>query len=113
MRVVFSLPEKGRHLMFSTDVAIPQHLAYVEWYTPFSDAPERHHLLYKISPLRDKEGGHICSVIPLENIRRSVHLFPKFGSSVPQAWTSSSILDVCRTFYVNSFTDRHLYRIIH
>ena len=99
--------------MFSTDVAIPQHLAYVEWYTPFSDAPERHHLLYKISPLRDKEGGHICSVIPLENIRRSVHLFPKFGSSVPQAWTSSSILDVCRTFYVNSFTDRHLYRIIH
>jgi hypothetical protein len=112
VRVVFSIPEKARNAMFGRDVAVPQHLVYVEWYTPFSNPPDRNHLLYKISPLRDQNGGPICSVIPLANIRRSVHLFPKFGPRAPPEWSSSAVLDSCNTFYVNLFTDRHLYRIL-
>jgi len=53
----------------------------------------------------------ICSIIPLANICRSVHLFPKFGPFAPQEWTSSNVLDLCNTFFVNDFTDRHMYRI--
>jgi hypothetical protein len=98
--------------MFNRDVLVPPHLAYVEWYTPFPDTPDHNHLLYKVSPLRDQNGGRICSVIPLMNIRRSIHLIPKFGPSAPREWTSSSVLDLCSSFYVNSFTDRHLYRIL-
>jgi hypothetical protein len=111
VRVVFSIPEKARNLMFRNSVVIPQHLAYVEWYTPFSNPPDRNLLLYKISPLRDEIGGHICSVIPLANIRRSVHLLPRFGPSAPQEY-SSNVLDSCSSFYVNTFTDSHLYRIL-
>ena len=98
--------------MFNRDAAVPQHLVYIEWYTRFSAIPEYNHLLYKVSPLQDQNGGRICSIIPLVNIRRSVHLIPKFGPSAPREWTSSTVLDLCRSFYVNSFTDKQLYRIL-
>ena len=42
------------------DVVIPDHLAYVEWYTRFPAMPDRNLLMYKISPLKDQNGGHIC-----------------------------------------------------
>ncbi|KAF8065173.1 hypothetical protein FPV67DRAFT_1653931 [Lyophyllum atratum] len=111
VRIVFSLPEKSRGILFTnTEAPIPQHLAYVEWYSPLQD-PERHHGLHKISQLKDRNGGRICSIIPIGNIRRSIHLFPKFGRVAHPEWTSSNVLDVCDTFFVNTFTDRHLYRI--
>jgi hypothetical protein len=112
MQVVFSIPEKACNITFSRGVVVPQHLAYIEWNTPFSNPPDHSHLLYKISPLRDQNGGHICSIIPLVKIRRSIHLLPKFGPTAPQEWTSSNVLDLCSSFYVNCFTDGHLYRIL-
>ena len=99
-------------MTFRLGTIIPQHLVYVEWYTPFQDSPKHNHLLYKISPLRDQTGGPICSVIPLANIRRSIHLIPRFGPSAPQEWTHSNVLDLCNTFFVNDFTDKHSYRIL-
>lgn len=93
------------------EAEIPHHLAYIEWYSPLPDNPERNHLLYKVSPQRDPDGSRICSIIPVANIRRSVHLFPKFGPFAPQEWTSNNVLDLCNTFYLNDFTDRHMYRI--
>ena len=95
------------------DISIPRLLAYVEWYSTFKDHPENDTALYKITPLMDRNGGPICSVIPVANIRRSVHLLPKFGPVAPQEWKTSNVLDLCRIFFVNSFTDRHLYRILY
>lgn len=111
IRVVFSLPDRFFPIMFSNGAEVPQHLAYVEWYSPLSDNPEQNHLLYKVSPQKEPDGTRVCSIIPLANIRRSVHLFPKFGPFAPQEWTSSNVLDLCNTFFVNDFTDRHMYRI--
>lgn len=98
--------------MFKPGVIIPEHLAYVEWYTPFAASPEANHLMYKISPAKTRDGGNVSSIIPVANICRSIHLFPKFGPVAPVEWTSSSVLDLCQTFYVNSFTDKHLYRTL-
>lgn len=98
--------------MFKPGVVIPQHLAYVEWYTLFGAAPEANHLMFKVSPTMTSTGDHVSSIIPVANIYCSVHLFPKFGPAAPQGWTSSSVLDCCQTFYVNSFTDKHLYRLL-
>ena len=111
IRVVFSLPTRSLSIMFVDGAEIPQHLAYVEWYSPLPDGPESNHLLYKVSPLKEPDGTHVCSIIPLANIRHSVHLFPKFGAFAPQEWNSSNVLDLCKTFFVNDFTDRHMYRI--
>ncbi|KAJ7796672.1 hypothetical protein B0H14DRAFT_2390413, partial [Mycena olivaceomarginata] len=79
-------------------------LAYVEWFSPFTSHPEPPHLLYKI--YRSLDGA---TIVPVDNIRRSVHLLPKFGPVAPQEWTSSNVLDFCYTFLVNSLSDRHIY----
>ena len=112
IQVVFSIPEKAHNIIFNSGVAIPQHLVYVEWYTPFSDPFDCNHLLYKVFSLQDEVGGHLCSVIPLASIQHSVHLFLRFGPSAPQEWTSSNALNLCSSFYVNTFTDSHLYRTL-
>ncbi|KAH9000965.1 hypothetical protein EDB86DRAFT_2801599, partial [Lactarius hatsudake] len=112
VRIVFSLPERSLPTLFPIGNEVPKHLVYVEWYTSFTENPEPGSHLFKILPMKDRGGGRVCSIIPLANIRRSVHLIPKFGVVAPQEWTSSTVLDSANVFFVNSFTDGHLYRII-
>ena len=113
IRVIFSLPKSSLQSLFRTRTdGIPKHLVYVEWYMAFTQDPDPDSLLFKISPMRDRDGGRICSIIPLANIRRSVHLIPKFGAVAPEEWRSSTVLDMANVFFVNSFTDNHLYRIM-
>jgi hypothetical protein len=112
VRVVFSLPEKSLQTLFPVGTVVPKHLVYVEWYTGFTKDPQPDSQLFKISPMVDQHGGRVCSIIPLANIRRSVQLIPKFGAVAPQEWSSSTVLDLATIFFVNSFTDNHLYRIM-
>jgi hypothetical protein len=107
VRVVFSLPKRTKNLL-PDNVQWPEHLAYVEWFTKFSAAPEAHHKMYKISR-SFIHGDRLVSIVPVTNISRSVHLFPKFGSKVPREWTSCNVLDICPTFFVNSFSDKPMY----
>lgn len=51
----------------------------------------------------------VASVVPLSDVQRSIQLFPKFGAVVPRDWTSDNVLEKCTKFYVNCFTDRHIY----
>ncbi|KAL1675271.1 hypothetical protein EV122DRAFT_218848 [Schizophyllum commune] len=113
VRAVFTIPKAAESRLFLPGVVLPKRLAYVEWYTPFPRRPEPDHRMYKISPSDAPGGGTLASIVPAANIRRSVHLFPKFGRTAPSEWTSSSVLDQCRVFFVNSFTDKHLYRILY
>ena len=112
IRVIFSIkPMAIRHL-FGADNYPPQHLAYVEWFTPFQASPELKTGLYKVS--RTVEGGErIASIVPVTNIVQSIHLSPLPGGNIPLEWTSNSVLEHCRSFLVNSFTDRHTYLLFH
>ncbi|KAJ7133963.1 hypothetical protein C8R43DRAFT_1132985 [Mycena crocata] len=107
VRVVFSLSERHIHTLFPRSTIPPKHLAYVEWFSPFAQ-PEPDHLMYKVKRSL-KDGDRLVSIIPLANIRRSVHLLPKFGPVAPAEWKSSNVLDRCPQFFVNSMTDRHIY----
>ncbi|KAJ7478845.1 hypothetical protein B0H11DRAFT_1725700 [Mycena galericulata] len=111
VRVVFSLKPHHIQGLFRAGVSPPKHLAYVEWFTSFTAQPEPHHLMYKVRRSL-KDGDRIASIIPLANIRRSVHLLPKFGPVVPPDWTSTNVLDECSVFFVNSFSDRHIYTTV-
>ncbi|KAG2349243.1 hypothetical protein BDR05DRAFT_1028905 [Suillus weaverae] len=82
IEVIFSLPSKSVPLLFLPTVKVPTHFAYIEWFEPFTLAPDRHHGLYKL--LRSLHGGEkVASIVLLANIVRSVHLMPNFGVVVP------------------------------
>ncbi|KAG2159787.1 uncharacterized protein EDB93DRAFT_1237070 [Suillus bovinus] len=104
VRVIFTLTSQAMNVLFPTGpVKPPTHLAYVEWFMPFWQ-PESHHGLYKISHLMC-HGECLASIIDISDICRSVHLFPNFSTVVPREWTSSTILELCSSFFVNSFSD--------
>ena len=112
VHIVFSLPESSHPILLPNVNHLPKHLVYVEWYTTFTEDPAQDSHLFKISPMKDGDGGRVCSIILLANIRRSVQLIPKFGVVAPREWTSGTVLDLAPVFFVNSFTDIHLYRIM-
>ena len=106
VRTIFSIPKSFRNQLFP-GMEVPEHLAYIEWFTAFTQ-PDPNHGLYKLSKAMHA-GARDAAIIPLDAVRRSIHLYPAFGQSVPAAWSSSNVLDLCDKFWVNGFTDRHVY----
>ena len=108
VRVVFRLPNKAIPQVFpSPDTTPPSHLAYVEWFTPIPTAPEHDSGLYKVSRMV-RNGRHVASVIPVESILYSVHLFPRFEQDT-RNWNTFTVLDSCHSFYLNSFSNRDIF----
>jgi len=101
--VVFSLPEDDTQ-------APSERLAYVEWFSKFT-SPESDHGMHKLKRSMEN-GARVASIIPISSIRRSVHLFPRFGRVIPEDWTSDNVLENCSTFYLNPFVDRNMHFII-
>ncbi|KAI9451165.1 hypothetical protein BJY52DRAFT_1206005 [Lactarius psammicola] len=112
IRAIFSIPQKYHVRLFNPMVSVPLHLAYVQWYSPLTDL-DTNYGMFKIQPQTDLEGNWICSIVPVGNIQRSVHLLPKFGPVVPAEWTSSNVLDCCDTFFVNNLTDWQIFHTLH
>ncbi|KAJ7624091.1 hypothetical protein DFH06DRAFT_1446337 [Mycena polygramma] len=108
VRLVFTLPPRIVKELFPAGVEPPKYLAYVEWFSRFTKEPERNHLMFKISR-SEIDGERMASIIPVQNIRRSIHLLPKFGPVAPPEWKSSNVLEKCRVFFANPWTDRHSY----
>ena len=109
--VVFQLPNKVIPRLFPySDTAPPSHLAYVEWFTPIPAAPESDSGLYKISRMV-RNGRRVASVIPVESILYSVHLFPRFGQDTA-SWNTFTALELCHSFYINSFSNRDIYLLL-
>ncbi|KAG1740565.1 hypothetical protein EDD22DRAFT_786826 [Suillus occidentalis] len=69
-------------LLFPPANQPPNHLAYVEWFTPFSATPDPRHSMYKVTRFI-WSGERVASIIPVSNISCSVHLIPKFRAIVP------------------------------
>ena len=90
----------------------PKYLAYVEWFTAFESDAEDDHLLYDVERAIDDNNQPYASVIPLDNISHSIHLFPEFDFPVSLDWSSETVLNDCNRFYVNSFANRHAFHTI-
>ena len=111
VRVVFEIPNKVIQQVFMPRTTPPRYLAYVEW---FSQIPLNHgsnHQLHRVSRLAPNGQRH-ASIIPVDYILRSVHLFPFFGPQAPRTWNTFNVLEVCNTFYVNPFSDRDNYLVL-
>ncbi|KAF8988207.1 hypothetical protein BDQ17DRAFT_1435129 [Cyathus striatus] len=108
---IFSLPSHAQEIWFRGN-SPSKHFAYDKWFTPFSVAginPASN--LYKVSHLQTM-GEQISSVIAIDIIKGSVHLFPSFGPKAPESWVSSNVLTDCKKFYVSLFNDRYQYSVI-
>jgi hypothetical protein len=102
VRVVFSLP--------ANETQTPsERLAYIKWFSKFT-FPENNHGMHKLKH-SVQDSDRVASIIPVSSIRRSAHLFPKFGRVVPEDWTSENVLEKCNTFYLNPFVDMNMYFI--
>ncbi|KAJ6553786.1 hypothetical protein DFH09DRAFT_924695 [Mycena vulgaris] len=112
VRVVFTLPPRLAKMIFPSNIEPPRYLPYVEWFSSFKPQPERHHMMYKVSRII-KNGDRLASIIPVGNIRRSIHLLPKFGPIAPPEWKSHNVLDKCPVFFANPWTDRHIYTTLY
>ncbi|KAJ7208481.1 hypothetical protein GGX14DRAFT_365353, partial [Mycena pura] len=67
------------------------------WFSPFRN-PEPNHMKYKVSRV-EKDGERLASIIPVQKIRCSIHLPPKFGPVAPPEWKSSNMLDRYHVFF--------------
>ena len=107
LRLIFKLPSSAcqAHL---PGVIPPGHLAYVEWFTAFTQ-PDRVHQMYKVSRCRNNQRDLLADIIEVRHIRRSCHLLPVCNGNVPRNHTSSTSLDSCEDFWVNPFSDAHMY----
>ena len=83
--------------MFREDNQPPKYLAYIEWFELDPD-PKPNHLLYCVRRSFDKNNKQLASVIPLDQIRRSIHLLPAFGEKAPLEWSADNVLEKCDTF---------------
>src|ERR1700760_725561 len=108
VRVVFSISKTSQRHLFEDQPGPPEHLAYVEWFTPFRAEPDSNSKMYKVAHSLNGT-SRLASVIPVSAIGQSIHLIPLPGCSIPREWSSNTILDHCHNFLVNSFTDRRTY----
>ena len=104
VRVVFQIPRNAIHEVAPSLTTSP-HLAYVEWFSPLAAAPDPKHRMYKVTRMK-QNGCRSASIIRVDTILGSVHLFPRFGATTPREWnTSFTVLDQYNSFYVNPFAD--------
>ncbi|KAJ3917585.1 hypothetical protein F5877DRAFT_15713, partial [Lentinula edodes] len=66
-------------------------LAYVEWFTKFTQRPEPYSLLYHVKPQFCRDGSRAVSVVPVDMIKQSVCLYPRWGGTAPPQWTHESV----------------------
>ncbi|KAG2047079.1 hypothetical protein BDR06DRAFT_985328 [Suillus hirtellus] len=65
--VIFSIPEKHHTSLFPSHILIPKHLAYVEWFSPFTRTSERNHGMHKVLQSY-KNGEQLVSIISVKDI---------------------------------------------
>ena len=117
VRVVFQIPQHAISELFPNPkhlhaAALPTHLAYVKWFSPISATPDKIHLLYKVSRLATHNGDRTASIIPVDSICSSVHLFPRHLIFLQlDNLNSSTVLKWCHSFYINPFSNRDNYMI--
>ncbi|KZV60613.1 hypothetical protein PENSPDRAFT_694117 [Peniophora sp. CONT] len=109
VRLIFGFSKTQRQKMFGKDEAdYPKHFAYVEWFLRTPSNPGRYHGLKHVERTVI-DGERVVSILPLNRVKRSVSLIPRFGQRINRSWTADNVLEECAEFYINSFSDKHIY----
>ena len=106
--MVFQLPTYTIPIVMLPSVTVPQHLAYVEWFSILPTVPDANSGLYRVSRLTSN-GFRQASVISVDSILSSVHLVPHFVGADSSGWNTFTVIELCNSFYVNPFSNRDQY----
>lgn len=112
LRAIFRIPKPFNNVLFGPHVTPPEHLAYIEWYTP-PNRKDADSNMYIVSRSRLANGQPDSAVIELSSIVRCCQLCPRFGAEVSRSWTSATVLDQCNHYYINNFVNHSTYQTIY
>ena len=72
--------------------------------------------LYKVSKEEYSRGGvrqPLGMVMELTSIAWAIHLILHYGHTIHKCLNSKNSLDLCQTFWVNSFLDKETYQAVY
>ncbi|KAG9077039.1 hypothetical protein FS749_011127 [Ceratobasidium sp. UAMH 11750] len=105
VRVIFAPPNSVQHIY-------REHLAYIEFFTPFSRANNTPHGLYTTSTALRFDGSRQVAVVPISHLHMTCHIAPRF------AWLDADIplnhhTDLFargRHFFFNQYCNTYTYQ---
>ena len=104
VRLIFRLP--ALRATKSNEETQVQTLAYVEWFTEMK-TPDSDLRLFQVKRSTHNRQPRV-SIIPIERIVQTVHLYPKLPTLAHNVtWSSTNVYEKASSFYVNPFL-RHL-----
>ncbi|KAH9939740.1 uncharacterized protein BXZ73DRAFT_43384 [Epithele typhae] len=107
VRVIFTLPPHLERLRPSRRES-DTHLAYIEWFTPFTAQADPTNGLYRIARAYENRVRK-AAIVPVSWVVRSCHLIPVWGPRADRRWTSDTVLEFCDDWYLNMFSDHAMY----
>lgn len=111
VKLLFLLPRRIRHIYGGI-------LVFAELFTRFgANPPENPMKFYQLSHSMSTQSRQ-TAVFPVEKLRMSCHLSPKFPNSDRRnAWkeavaNETNLLETCKTFYLNQFSSHFMYNYL-
>lgn len=87
--------------------------AFIRWYTPIASTPDKETGMWIVEPETMHDQNPSLAVIPLNAVVRGVHLIPEFGhTQIPEDYDYRLSLDVFPSFYVNCYSDHHMFDLL-
>ena len=87
--------------------------AIMHWFDRIADELDELTSMWMVSPFFLEDSEKHLAIIPIESIVRNVHLLPIFGAEyVPDHVTHNNSLDLYHSFYVNHFSDHHVFDLL-
>ncbi|GLB43865.1 putative zn-finger domain-containing protein [Lyophyllum shimeji] len=103
VRAVFELPPQFG--------SYPHPLAYVEWFTSLG-TPDRLTGMHLVTPSTRRHRRNVA-VVPVDRLVRGCHLMGKcVGSMSDKRWTTDTVLDVAKHFYLNPYIHVDTFSIV-
>ncbi|KAI6140854.1 hypothetical protein BKA82DRAFT_166559, partial [Pisolithus tinctorius] len=85
--------------------------ALIHWFDQIADEPDKLTGMWMVAPSLVEDSLHLA-VIHIDSIIHSTHLLPNFRDKyVPPYVNCHNSLDIFHRFYVNHFTDHHLFKL--
>jgi hypothetical protein len=87
-------------------------MVYVYWFSKPSPTAERDINMYKLQYMRGAENVRIGGIVLLSSISRLIQMAPVYGPQVNPRLSSENSMDLCQSYYVNSFMDKETYQAV-